>query len=107
MATKSWQEIKAKRPLSDADRRVVDEHKRLIELDVRLHELRARRGVSQATLASELDVSQANISRIENEADLRWSTLERYVRALGGELEVIARFPDEDVVIATPRPRTQ
>ncbi len=44
-------------------------------------------------LAEALDVAQSEISRIERRNDVLLSTLRRYVRALGGELEVIATFP--------------
>jgi transcriptional regulator with XRE-family HTH domain len=72
--------------------RIVDAELRLGEL--RLAELRRGRGVSQATVADALDVSQPNISRIEQSDDLRLSTLNRYVAALGGRLEVQAIFDD-------------
>lgn len=63
------------------------------------HQLRERRGVSQAALASALEMSQPNISRIESEDDLYLSTLKRYVAALGGHVEVRAVFPDETVAV--------
>ena len=46
-----------------------------------------------------IQVSQANISRIERQDDLKLSTLERYIEALGGRLEVRAIFGDEHVVL--------
>lgn len=64
----------------------------------RLGKLRAAQGVTQADVAARLNVSQANISRIEHEDDLYLSTLRGYVQALGGELEVTARFPDGETV---------
>ncbi len=45
-------------------------------------------------MAAGLETSRPNVSRIEREVDVRLSTLQRYVEALGGELELIARFPD-------------
>ena len=53
----------------------------------------------QGDVAGELGVSQANVSRVEHEQDVRVSTLERYVTALGGRLEVRAIFDDDDVVL--------
>jgi len=43
---------------------------------------------------------------IERREDMNLSTLRRYVRALGGELQVTARFPDSTVEIrAEPKRR--
>jgi hypothetical protein len=41
--------------------------------------------------------SRPNVGRIENELDIRLSTLERYVEAFGGRLEIHAVFDDDDV----------
>ncbi len=72
----------------------VDAIKRGVELEVALHELRESRGVTQEQVAARLETSRPNVSRIEREVDVRMSTLQRYVKALGGELELIARFPE-------------
>jgi hypothetical protein len=58
--------------------------------------LRKRRGRPQADLARVLGISQSDVSKIERRRDPRASTLRRYVRALGGELAIIARFPGGD-----------
>lgn len=62
------------------------------ELAVTLKELRTIAGRSQVEVASEMGVAQGEISRLERRGDTRFSTLQRYVEALGGELEVVARF---------------
>lgn len=82
------------------DRRIVDAQLRLAELA--LGELRRSRGISQTAVADALEVSQPNVSRIEQEQDLRLSTLGRYVAALGGDLELRAVFPDGAVNLLTP-----
>lgn len=65
-----------------------------------LAELRKARGQSQAKLAEAMELAQPNISQIENRPDALVSTLRQYVEALGGELEIHARFPDgQNVVI--------
>lgn len=64
-----------------------------------LHELRRARGLSQGSIAQTLQVSQANVSKIEKRTDMYISTLRSHIRAMGGELEIRARFPDGDVVI--------
>jgi DNA-binding XRE family transcriptional regulator len=102
--TKSWRTVRGQRPLNEQK---VAAYKRLMQAELRLSELRSRRGVSQATLADALAVSQPNVSRIEQEDDVYLSTLARYVAALGGHLEVQAVFPDETVtVLREPDPTT-
>lgn len=59
-----------------------------------LHELRHAKALSQATLASVLHVNQAAISKLERRTDMYLSTLRGYIEAMGGELEIVARFPD-------------
>lgn len=68
--------------------------------EMRLQELRRARALSQEALAEQLDTDQGNISRLEQRADMYISTLRRYVEALGGSLEIVARFSDGDVKIS-------
>ena len=66
-----------------------------------LSELRRKLDLTQAIVADRLDVTQENVSQIERgEADVRLSTLSRYVEALGGHLEVQAAFPEETVALS-------
>ena len=90
-------DIRKRRPLDKDALRQVDTLKRAMQLDIALAELRELRGVSQADVADGLGTSRPNVSRIEKEADVRLSTLERYVEALGGKLEIRAVFDDKDV----------
>lgn len=64
-----------------------------------LHGLRQARGLSQEALAKRLNVKQPSIAKLEQRTDMYISTLRDHIRALGGELEVIARFPEGDVKI--------
>ena len=64
--------------------------------------MRERRGVTQATLADALGVTQQRLSQMERQEDLFLSTLASYVAALGGKLEVVAVFPDERVDLEVP-----
>jgi len=59
-----------------------------------LHELRQARGLSQKMLSEELHVQQPAIAKIEKRTDMYISTLRSHIEAMGGQLEVIARFPD-------------
>jgi DNA-binding XRE family transcriptional regulator len=64
-----------------------------------LQELRRARQLSQVALAEALGATQPEISKIEHRTDMYVSTLRRYVEALGGELEIAARFPEGTVRI--------
>jgi DNA-binding XRE family transcriptional regulator len=65
---------------------------------LRLKQLRERWGISQQELAKILNVSQPAVSKLENQPDLMLSTLRQYVESLGGNLEIIATFPDRPTV---------
>jgi transcriptional regulator with XRE-family HTH domain len=56
-------------------------------------ELRRLAGLPQHALAAESGIKQPTLSRLESRDDMQISTLQRIVRALGGELETIARMP--------------
>jgi transcriptional regulator with XRE-family HTH domain len=58
-----------------------------------LSEVRQLAGKSQQQVARELGIKQPSLSKLEKQADMQISTLQRIVKALGGELEVLARFP--------------
>jgi len=64
-----------------------------------LHELRAARRLSQAALAERLDTTQSSVSKLEKRTDMYLSTLRAYIEAMGGRLEITARFPDGSVEI--------
>lgn len=59
-----------------------------------LNELRAARQLTQESLAKSLGVNQAAVSKMERRTDMYISTLRQFVVAMGGELEITARFPD-------------
>lgn len=64
-----------------------------------LAEMRKSRRISQARLADVLGVKQMQISRLERRQDPRLSTLRRSVEALGGQLTLIATFPDQEPMV--------
>ena len=66
---------------------------------VPLQELRQAQGLSQKDLAT-AHVQQPTIARIEKRTDMYISTLRSHIEAMGGELEVIAHFPEGTVKIS-------
>ena len=65
-----------------------------------LNELRRARGLSQRVLAQTLDVQQPAIAKMEQRTDMYISTLRSHIEAMGGELEIVAKFPDGSVKIS-------
>src|SRR5258708_26602414 len=64
-----------------------------------LQELRRARAFSQIQLAKALQVAQSEVSKIEHRTDLYLSTVRSYVEAMGGELQLVAKFPDGNSVL--------
>ncbi len=64
-----------------------------------LAQLREARALSQAALGQILHVEQPAVAKLEKRADMYVSTLRRFIEAMGGELKIVARFPDRDVHI--------
>jgi transcriptional regulator len=65
-----------------------------------LVELREAREMTQVHLAKILGVNQAAVSKLERRADMYVSTLQSFVKAMGGELKITARFPEGTVEIS-------
>lgn len=76
------------------------EKARVMLAEMPLNELRQARGLSQKVLAELLHVQQPSIAKLEKRTDMYLSTLRSHIEAMGGELEVIARFPDGSVKIS-------
>ena len=62
-----------------------------------LAEVRAQSGKSQSELARALGIKQPSLSKLEHQDDMQISTLRRIIDALGGQVEIIARFPTNAV----------
>ena len=73
-------------------------HKILEEL--LLQELRQARSLSQEQMAKTLGIKQASVSKLERRTDMYISTLRSYIEAMGGELEIVAQFPEGNVKIS-------
>ena len=93
-----WSELEAKMsPAARAESdRLLKEHLKQMPL----HELRAARRLTQQQLARTLDMTQAAVSQMEKRTDMYLSTLENFVEAMGGRLEMYAVFPDGAVKLS-------
>jgi predicted transcriptional regulator len=95
--SKSFKELEQR--MSDAARARSDAKARKIIEEMPLSGIRAARELTQEHLAKVLRVKQASISKLERRTDMYVSTLRDFVRAMGGELEIKARFPEGEVRI--------
>jgi len=96
--TKKFSELTAK--MSPESREWVKQEVARAIAEMPLNELRNARGLSQKLLAEALHIQQPAIAKLEKRTDMYISTLRSHIEAMGGELEIIARFPDGDVRIA-------
>ena len=92
-----FSELEAK--LSPSRRARVEHMTSALRKDMDLAQLRAARKLSQAALGEVLHVEQPAIAKLEKRTDMYVSTLRRFIEAMGGKLEIVARFPDHDVRI--------
>ncbi|MGH7750232.1 MAG: XRE family transcriptional regulator [Candidatus Dormibacteria bacterium] len=71
-----------------------------------LAKVRKLRALAQATVAEAMGMDQSEISRLERRSDLLLSTLRRFVNATGGDLHLVASYPDGDVelLVGPPEP---
>lgn len=95
--THKWEDVKSKSrskvtPAQSAE----DEAWVRIELaKLSLRELRTMAGKTQVEVAGALRRTQSQLSKLEHQDDALLSTLRDYVKALGGELELIAVIGDK------------
>jgi DNA-binding transcriptional regulator YiaG len=64
-----------------------------------LDQLRRARQLSQTALGEILHVEQPAVAKMEKRTDMYVSTLRRFIEAMGGTLEITARFPNHAVRI--------
>ncbi|MBC1240439.1 helix-turn-helix domain-containing protein [Nostoc sp. 2RC] len=86
--------------LPPARRAKIEAHaQELIAENMTLQDIRKARKLTQESMAEQLGIRQDSVSRLEKRADLLLSTLRSYVKAMGGELKLVAEFPDRPPVI--------
>jgi DNA-binding XRE family transcriptional regulator len=71
----------------------------LIAEEMTLQELRQAPKLTQVRMAKALGISQDGVSRLEKRSDLLLSTLRKSVEAMGGNLSLVAEFPDREPVV--------
>lgn len=76
--------------------RVEAEARRMLR-DIPLVRLRHARNVTVEDLAAAMGMTEAAVLRLERRSNSGLSAVRRMVEAMGGELEITARFPDGEV----------
>lgn len=104
MPRRNFRELEAKMtPAQIAER---DAHVKQMLAELPLNRLRAARNLTQEHLTHILSKDQSAISQLERRTDMYVRTLADFVKALGGELEIRANFPDGSVRITGIAERT-
>ena len=89
-----------KKGLSPARRKkIAARAAQMIAEEMTLQELRQARKLTQVRMAKTLGITQDGVSRLEKRSDLLLSTLRRAVEAMGGNLSLVAEFPDRKPVV--------
>jgi transcriptional regulator with XRE-family HTH domain len=94
---KKFSDLRAKMSPEAQSRSAARAEAMLVEMQ--LQELRKARQVTQVEVAKAMSVEQAAVSKLERREDMYVSTLREYVKALGGELKLVASFPDADIQV--------
>lgn len=95
---RKFEELRAKMSPERRRRNEAETARKL--LDLNLQELRQNvASLKQEDIAEMLHVTQGYVSRLERQDDMLMSKLYAYVHALGGKLEILAKFPNEEVRI--------
>src|SRR5712692_8096971 len=85
-------------------KKVEDRAAELIAEEMSLRDLRKARKLTQARVAKVLGVTQDSVSRLEKRSDLLLSTLRKTVKAMGGDVRIVAQFPDRSPVVLAHLP---
>ncbi len=94
---KKFEELRAKMTPEAQSRAAARAEALMVEMQLR--DLRKARQVTQVDVAKAMSVEQAAVSKLERRDDMYVSTLSAYVKALGGELKLVASFPDADIQV--------
>ena len=96
MPNKTFDELAAETMSPDLIRQS-DELARGYLAEMLLTELRVLRGLTEADVAEALGIDGPAVADLERRGDMPVSTLYALVKALGGNLRILASFPDPDV----------
>jgi len=88
------------RKLNPADRKKVEDRAaEIVAEEMSLRDLRKARKLTQARVVKALGITQDSVSRLEKRSDLLISILRKTVKAMGGDVRIVAEFPDRTPVV--------
>jgi hypothetical protein len=70
----------------------------IVAEEMALSDLRKSKEMTQEEVAERLGGRQVYVSRLERRSDMKLSTLRDYVKAIGGQLQLMVTFPKGDAV---------
>jgi predicted XRE-type DNA-binding protein len=85
--------------MSKTAMRCAEEIANKLETEMALDQLRMALQMTQEQIAALLNVRQSAVSKMERRTDMYISTLQNMIEAMGGELEILAVFPQGKVAI--------
>lgn len=94
---KKFRDLLAQMP-EERRARIEAETQRLMD-EMPLQELRNALDLTQQQIAATLGINQAAVSKVESQTDMYISTLRRFVEAMGGDLRIVAHFPQGNIEI--------
>ena len=95
---KKFRDLVAQMP-EERQARIAAKTRQLID-EMPLQELRRALDLTQQQVAASLGINQVAVSKMEGQTDMYVSTLRRFVEAMGGELRIVAHFPEGNVEIS-------
>ena len=102
MSTARWSDMRDEHIHAAGGPEEVEQGKARLLSQVRAHrlaEIRKRRGLTQRQVAQTMGVTVGRVSQIENGELAGIDVLDRYVSALGGDLQIVASFGDEQIKV--------
>lgn len=95
------------KPFSELLKQLTPERRAKIETRVQLAllhhnllELEESLGITENGMRKDRDIVQSSLSELENQEDISVSNLSEYIKALGGNLKIVADFPDREIVLS-------
>lgn len=90
----TWKEVRKKRSVNQVEVRRLTKEFLAKSQDATLADIRLALDITQREVADIMGIDQSNVSRIErgNFSNTEVGTLQAYVQALGGELEIKAKI---------------
>jgi transcriptional regulator with XRE-family HTH domain len=81
--------------------KIIKNAEKLIAQEMTLRDLRKALALTQVDVSEKLHMKQEAVSRLERRSDLLLSTLNSYIKAMGGKLTLTAKFPNRPPVNLT------